>query len=60
MLSEQKGKLELIAARSFPASPELIQLVDFLNKSLKEKAIMFGLTKDKEKNEMTLTIYDIE
>lgn len=60
MLSEQKGKLELIAARTFPASPELIQVVDFLNKSLKEKAVMFGLTKDKEKNEMTLTIYDIE
>ncbi len=60
MLSEQKGKLELIAARTFPASPELIQLVDFLNKSLKDKSVMFGLTKDKEKNEMTLTIYDIE
>ncbi|MGE5389645.1 MAG: YpmA family protein [Deltaproteobacteria bacterium] len=59
-MSEQKGKLELIAARTFPASPELIQVVDFLNKSLKEKAVMFGLTKDKEKNEMTLTIYDIE
>ncbi len=60
MLSDQKGKLELIAARTFPASPELIQLVDFLNKSLKDKSVMFGLTKDKEKNEMTLTIYDIE
>ncbi|NLW92826.1 MAG: DUF4264 family protein, partial [Syntrophomonadaceae bacterium] len=33
---------------------------DFLNKSLKDKSVMFGLTKDKEKNEMTLTIYDIE
>jgi len=60
LLSDQKGKLELIAARTFPASPELIQLVDFLNKSLKDKSVMFGLTKDKEKNEMTLTIYDIE
>lgn len=59
-MSEDKGKLELIAARSFPASPEMIQLVDFLNKSLKDKAVMFGLTKDKEKNEMTLTIYEIE
>lgn len=59
-MSEDKGKLELIAARSFPASPEMIHLVDFLNKSLKDKAVMFGLTKDKEKNEMTLTIYEID
>lgn len=59
-MSEDKGKLELIAAKNFPASPEMIQLVDFLNKSLKDKSVMFGLTKDKEKNEMTLTIYDIE
>lgn len=59
-MSDDNGKLELIAARSFPASPEMIQLVDFLNKSLKDKAVMFGLTKDKEKNEMTLTIYEIE
>lgn len=59
-MSEDKGKLELIAAKPFPASQEMIQLVDFLNKSLKDKSVMFGLTKDKEKNEMTLTIYDIE
>lgn len=59
-MSEDKGKLELIAVRAFPASKEMIQLVDFLNKSLKDKGVMFGLTKDKEKEEMTLTIYDIE
>ncbi len=56
---EDQGKLELIAARTFPASWELVQMVDFLNKTLKDKNIMFGLKQDKEKKEMTITIYEI-
>jgi len=58
-VSDDKGKLELIAFKSFPSNPELIYIIDFLNKSLKEKRIMFGLTKNKEKNEMIINIYEI-
>lgn len=58
-MSDDKGKLELIAFKSFPSNPELIYIIDFLNKSLKEKRIMFGLTKNKEKNEMIINIYEI-
>ncbi|HHW60914.1 MAG TPA: YpmA family protein [Syntrophomonadaceae bacterium] len=57
-MEADKGKLELIAAKSFPATKELVYVVDFLNKNLKIKNIMFGISKDKEKNEMTITIYE--
>ena len=61
MEEEQKdsGKLELIAFKSFSANDELVYVVDFLNKSLKDKKIMFGLTKDKKTSQMTINIYDI-
>ena len=38
---------------------ELIYIIDFLNKSLKEKRIMFGLSKAKEKDEMIINIYEV-
>jgi hypothetical protein len=61
-LSEEggaKNKLEVIAARTFGASDELYKVVDFLNKNLKHKGLMFGLTKEKEKEAMVITIYEI-
>ncbi len=57
-MNEDNGKLELIAFKSFASNPELIYVIDFLNKSLKEKKIMFGLVKNKEKNEMVINIYE--
>ena len=58
-MDEDKGKLNLIAIKNFPANDNFIYIIDFLNKSLKEKKIMFGLTKDKEKNEMVVKIYEV-
>jgi len=57
---EQKdpGKLELIALKSFSANYELVYVIDFLNKSLKDKKIMFGLSKDKQADQMTIKIYE--
>lgn len=57
-MEENQAKLELIAHKSFTANDELIRVVDFLNKNLKGKKIMFGITKDKEENKMTLKIYE--
>jgi hypothetical protein len=57
-VDDDKGKLNLIAVKTFPADDKMIYMVDFLNKSLKEKKVMFGLTKNKEKNEMTVNIYE--
>ena len=54
-----KDRLEPVATRVFQPNDELYKVVDFLNKNLKHKRLMFGLTKDKEKNGMVITIYEI-
>lgn len=59
-MDEDKGKLELIAYKKFTANVELVHLVDFLNKNLKDRNIMFGLTKDRETDEMTINIYEFD
>lgn len=56
--AKKQGKLELIAFKSFNKSDELVYVIDFLNKNLKDKKIMFGLTKDKEHDKMTINIYE--
>lgn len=52
------GKLELIAVKSFKTYDEMYRVVDFLNKTLKEKRLIFGLTKDTQKGTMTISIYE--
>lgn len=59
MAPEDSGKLELLARKTFNGSRELIRVVDFLNKTLKAKKLMFGLTKNRETGEMTISIYEI-
>lgn len=60
MEEEQRdsGKLELIAFKSFPANDDLVYVIDFLNKNLKGKKIMFGLSQDKQAQQMTIKIYE--
>lgn len=57
---EEKGKLELIASKRFAQNDELVYVIDFLNKNLKSKNIMFGLTKDSGNGEMTINIYEFD
>lgn len=52
------GKLELVALQKVAANPELYKVVDFLNKSLKNYHLMFGLTKTAES--MTISVYEVE
>jgi len=52
------GKLELIAVKSFKSYEEMYKVVDFLNKTLKDKRVIFGLTKDTQKGIMTISIYE--
>lgn len=59
MTEKNNGKLELMAQRTFNSSPELVKVVDFLNKVLKNKKVMFGLTKNRDTGEMTISIYEI-
>lgn len=52
------GKLELIAARSFKPYDDMYRIVDFLNKTLKHKDLIFGIAKDDDNNAMRISIYE--
>lgn len=55
---ETTGKLELIATKKLSANPELYKIVDFLNRSLKDYHVMFGLSK--KEDSMTISVYAVE
>jgi uncharacterized FlaG/YvyC family protein len=55
---KDSGKLELIASRKFSTNDELVYVIDFLNKNLKSKNIMLGLSKDKQSEQMIIKIYE--
>ncbi|MCL6638353.1 MAG: YpmA family protein [Firmicutes bacterium] len=52
------GKLELIAVKTFKEYEEMYKVVDFLNKTLKDKNLIFGLTRDSAKGTMSISIYE--
>ncbi|HUW63437.1 MAG TPA: YpmA family protein [Spirochaetia bacterium] len=52
----EKG-LRLIAVKSFQPCDEMYKVVDFLNKTLKERHVMFGLSKN-DQGTMDITIYE--
>lgn len=58
-MEKKEDKLELIAIKSFEENSEMYKVVDFLNKSLKENKLMFGLTKDSDKKTMAISIYKV-
>ncbi|NLD50315.1 MAG: YpmA family protein [Clostridiaceae bacterium] len=51
-----EDKLELKATIEVESNIELYRIVDFLNKNLKEKNLIFGLSKKDRK--MTVSIYE--
>jgi hypothetical protein len=53
---KREPKLELIAHKSFPNYDQMYKVVDFLNKTLKDKNLIFGLTKKDET--VTINIYE--
>ena len=56
--SDRQGKLELIATQRIGVNGELYKVVDFLNKSLKNHGLMFGLMKKDDK--MVISVYEVE
>ncbi len=58
MDENNKEKLEPVATRTFNHYDEMYKVVDFLNKTLKHKKLMFGLSKNGD-GSMTITIYEI-
>jgi hypothetical protein len=55
---EPKGKLTMVASHTFPAQDVLVDIVDFLNKSLKRDGYIFGVSKSSDR--MTVVIYETE
>nr|PZN04913.1 MAG: DUF4264 domain-containing protein [Bacillota bacterium] len=51
-----ESKLELLAQKEFNYHDDLYLLVDFLNKSLKKKGFIFGISKKGDK--ALVTIYE--
>lgn len=51
------ARLIPIATKSLTANEELYKVVDFLNKTLREHRLMFGLTKKEEI--MTISVYEV-
>ncbi len=47
--------LPMLAAREFAADSELVEVVDFLNKTLKRDGYVFGVSKAGDR--MTIVIY---
>jgi hypothetical protein len=52
------GKLELIAVKTFKNYDEMYKVINFLNTTLKDKKLIFGLTKDSANGTVTISIYE--
>lgn len=53
-----ESKIEVLSTVKIQNSPDLYKIVDSLNRTLKEKDLMFGLALDNEdKNKAIFTIY---
>jgi hypothetical protein len=50
--------LELIAVKSFKNYDEMYKVVNFLNKTLKDRKLIFGLTRDSANGTVTISIYE--
>lgn len=50
------GKLELVAKKEVIYNDELYKLIDFLNKTLKNKHIIFGISKSD--NKAIISVYE--
>jgi len=59
MDEQNKDKLEILASKTFKPYDDMYKVVDYLNKTLKHKKVMFGLTRESESQEVTITIYEI-
>lgn len=57
---EKTDKLILLAQRSFQKRDDMYEIVDFLNKNLKEYHLMFGLkTAEDDKEKCMIRIYEV-
>ncbi|HHX96369.1 MAG TPA: DUF4264 family protein [Clostridia bacterium] len=58
-MQAKKETLNLLASKKFPYYSEMYQVIDFLNKLLKDQGFILGLVKNKETKELQINIYEI-
>ncbi|MFZ3171507.1 MAG: YpmA family protein [Carboxydocellales bacterium] len=58
-MEQERDRLELIATKTLTANEDMYKIIDFLNKTLKEKRVMFGLTLNRTENTMTISVYEV-
>lgn len=56
---ESNNKLTMIASITIQESEDFYKIVDFLNRTLKERGLLFGLKKVKNEPKMTLYVYEV-
>ena len=57
---DENNRIKLIAHRDFDRRDDMYEIVDFLNKNLKTKGLMFGLRNDPDdEKKMTIKIYEV-
>ncbi len=54
---EEKDKLVLLASRTFAGYSDMYKVVDFVNKNIKDKGVMLGLTKESDTERVSINIY---
>ena len=54
-MMENSQKLEIISSMEFEEDVPIYKIIDFLNKSLKDKGIIFGISR--AHNKISITIY---
>ena len=59
MENQNKDQLLVRAKQSFNSYEEMYKVVDFLNKNLKDKGIIVGLSKNIVDNNMIITIHEV-
>jgi hypothetical protein len=57
MQNEDRAYLKLVGSRRFHGDDDLYKVVDFLNKTLKERNLIFGLSKDRN-GMLKISIYE--
>ncbi|MBO8129592.1 MAG: YpmA family protein [Peptococcaceae bacterium] len=57
MTEKKPNELQLIASLQLTSNNELYKIIDFLNKNLKDRNVVFGLSKGPHSNIMTMAIY---
>ncbi|MBX6395467.1 MAG: YpmA family protein [Alicyclobacillaceae bacterium] len=56
---EDQGQLKVLGVFRTEGSEDLYKLVDFLNRTLKEQGLVFGMARGDEPGQYVITVYRV-